>query len=57
MMFAINKNNFEDGRDVTCNSCHRGSPLPITGFLSTGRKPEVVRDEHDHEQGMSQASM
>lgn len=55
MMFAINKNNFEDWRDVTCNSCHRGSPLPaaVPGILSTGQKPEVVRDE----QGMSQTSM
>ncbi len=24
MMFAINKNNFEGEREVTCNTCHRG---------------------------------
>jgi photosynthetic reaction center cytochrome c subunit len=31
MMFAINKDNFEGYRAVTCNSCHRGNakPLPI----------------------------
>src|SRR5579864_3568931 len=26
MMFAINKDNFEAHREVTCYSCHRGSP-------------------------------
>jgi len=28
MMFAINKDNFDGHREVTCNSCHRGSPHP-----------------------------
>ncbi len=28
MMFAINKDNFEGHRAVTCNSCHRGSAVP-----------------------------
>jgi outer membrane lipoprotein-sorting protein len=29
MMMAINKDNFEDRRDVTCFSCHRGSKDPV----------------------------
>lgn len=29
MMFAINANNFEGRREVTCYSCHRGSPKPV----------------------------
>jgi photosynthetic reaction center cytochrome c subunit len=29
MMFAINKNNFEGHREVTCYSCHRGSTDPV----------------------------
>jgi photosynthetic reaction center cytochrome c subunit len=29
MMFAINKENFDGHRVVTCNTCHRGSPRPI----------------------------
>lgn len=29
MMFAINKDNFEGHRDVTCYSCHRGSAEPV----------------------------
>src|SRR5712692_5842788 len=29
MMMAINKDNFEDRRDVTCFSCHRGAVDPV----------------------------
>jgi photosynthetic reaction center cytochrome c subunit len=29
MMFAINKDNFEGHRDVTCYSCHRGNTVPV----------------------------
>lgn len=29
MMFAINANNFEGRQEVTCYSCHRGSPKPL----------------------------
>jgi outer membrane lipoprotein-sorting protein len=29
MMFTINKENFEGHREVTCNTCHRGSPRPM----------------------------
>jgi len=29
MMFAINKDNFEGHREVTCYSCHRGSAEPV----------------------------
>ncbi|MGH9495058.1 MAG: c-type cytochrome [Candidatus Sulfotelmatobacter sp.] len=28
MMFAINKDNFDGHREVTCNSCHRGNEHP-----------------------------
>ena len=30
MMFAINKDNFEGHREVTCYSCHRGNAPPLT---------------------------
>jgi hypothetical protein len=30
MTFALNKNNFAGHRDVTCYSCHRGAPNPLT---------------------------
>ena len=29
MMFAINKDNFDGHREVTCNSCHRGATDPV----------------------------
>jgi photosynthetic reaction center cytochrome c subunit len=29
MMFAINQENFDGHREVTCYSCHRGSPHPV----------------------------
>lgn len=30
MMFAINADNFDRHREVTCYSCHRGSPDPVS---------------------------
>ncbi len=44
MMFSINQNNFEGEREVTCNTCHRGSPHPqaIPAILAEGPKPEVM---------------
>src|ERR1700691_2121690 len=30
MTFALNKNSFQGHRDVTCYSCHRGTPNPLT---------------------------
>ena len=37
MMMAINKDNFEDRRDVTCFSCHRGAKDPVG--------TPIIRDE------------
>jgi photosynthetic reaction center cytochrome c subunit len=30
MVSTINQNNFDDHREVTCNSCHRGSRVPVS---------------------------
>ena len=38
MMFAINKDNFEGHREVTCYSCHRGNTDPVS-------IPAVMTDE------------
>ncbi len=45
MMFAINKDNFEGHRDVTCYSCHRGAADPVgTPIISEEEpKPEAER--------------
>src|SRR5260370_30140190 len=42
MMMAINKDNFEGHREVTCYSCHRGSTDPVATPIITGEeaKPE-----------------
>ena len=51
MMFAINKNNFDGKRGVTCNTCHRGSPHPqaIPAILAEAPKPEAMEAMHDHD--------
>jgi len=50
MMFAINKNNFDGERQVTCNTCHRGSPHPqaIPAILAEAPKPEAMEAMHEH---------
>ena len=45
MMFAINHENFEGKREVTCYSCHRGSshPLATQSSLKPWRSPLLRR--------------
>jgi outer membrane lipoprotein-sorting protein len=47
MAMAINKDNFEGKREVTCYSCHRGAAHPVgTPLVAVeGEKPA----EHDHD--------
>jgi hypothetical protein len=44
MMLAIDKNSFDGNREVTCYSCHRGSPKPEATpvFSVLEPKPEVA---------------
>jgi photosynthetic reaction center cytochrome c subunit len=44
MMFAINQNHFEGTREVTCYSCHHGSPRPIDVPAVTGGNPPGKAD-------------
>jgi hypothetical protein len=47
MELAINKTNFDGNTEVTCYTCHRGSPHPTgTPVLSVGAKPPL----HSHEE-------
>ena len=57
MMFALNKDNFKGEREVTCNTCHRGSihPQPIPAILAEAPKP--ARAEYEHEHDTSPASL
>jgi hypothetical protein len=41
MMMAINKENFEGHREVTCYSCHRGSLKPVATPIITGENPRA----------------
>ena len=41
MMFAINKDNFDGHREVTCYSCHRGSPEPMGTPAIMGEEPKL----------------
>src|SRR5258705_4770821 len=45
MMMAINKDNFEGHRLVTCYSCHRGSPDPVVTPILTDEEPRPAADE------------
>jgi photosynthetic reaction center cytochrome c subunit len=51
MMFAVNKNSFEGEREVTCNTCHRGSPHPqaIPAIMAETPKPEPMEAMHEHD--------
>ena len=42
MMFAINKDNFEGHREVTCYSCHRGSTDPVAIPAVMTEEPKEV---------------
>ena len=51
MMFAINKNNFDGERQVTCNTCHRGSahPQAIPAIMAEAPKPAPMEAMHEHD--------
>src|SRR6267378_1400215 len=46
MMFAINQDNFEGRREVTCNSCHRGSPHPADTPAIGGEAARLTQPDH-----------
>ncbi len=45
MMMAINKDNFEGHREVTCYSCHRGSTDPVATPIITDEEPPAAGGE------------
>jgi len=45
MMFAINKDNFEGHREVTCYSCHRGNVDPVGTPLVMGEEAKAGMGE------------
>src|SRR5438445_2802690 len=60
MMFAINKDNFDGHREVTCNSCHRGStdPMAIPAVMTEEPKMAMVepkKPETEADKGATEA--
>jgi photosynthetic reaction center cytochrome c subunit len=54
MMIAINQQNFEGKKEVSCNTCHRGNPHPqgipvITAELREPVNTEAMEHEHHHD--------
>lgn len=49
MTFAVNQNNFSGEREVTCNTCHRGSihPQGIPAIATEAPKPPATESDHD----------
>lgn len=47
MMMAINKQNFDGEREVTCYSCHRGATNPLATPVISG-EPAKARDQEEH---------
>src|SRR5215472_373322 len=45
MMFALNKDNFEGHREVTCYSCHRGNPKPLAIPVVMAEELKLTRSE------------
>jgi photosynthetic reaction center cytochrome c subunit len=45
MMFALNKDNFQGHREVTCYSCHRGSPKPLAIPVVMAEEPKLSAGE------------
>ena len=56
MMFAINKDNFEGHREVTCYSCHRGSTDPVGTPLVMTEEPKPGGGEARPEEKKSEGA-
>src|ERR1700728_1339479 len=62
MMFAINKDNFEGHREVTCYSCHRSktdpvaTPLVMTAESKPTTDAEVIREGGDAKEASGPAA-
>ncbi len=58
MMFAINQNHFGGEREVTCNTCHRGSPHPAAiPAIANNSLPPAMEAVHQAEHEMTPAAM
>jgi photosynthetic reaction center cytochrome c subunit len=51
MMFAINKDNFDGNREVTCYSCHRGNAKPVAIPVVMSEEPKEGMGEPKKAEG------
>jgi photosynthetic reaction center cytochrome c subunit len=57
MMFAINKDNFDGHREVTCYACHRGAHKPVITPVLNQEEAELVTEDNMRHQEASTASL
>src|SRR5216683_6682728 len=57
MLFAINKDNFDGHREVTCYSCHRGANKPVITPIISQEAGNVVAEEKMNHQEANTASL
>ncbi len=55
MMFAINADDFDGHREVTCYSCHRGSTDPVGTPLVMGEEPKGMSEVKKAEENSAEA--
>jgi photosynthetic reaction center cytochrome c subunit len=57
MMFAINKDNFDGHREVTCYACHRGFHKPVITPVINEEEAKTVPEDTMHHKEASTASL
>jgi len=57
MMFAINKDNFDGHREVTCYACHRGAHKPVITPIISEDGGQFVAEEKMPREGPDTASL
>jgi photosynthetic reaction center cytochrome c subunit len=53
MITAINQSNFDSHQEVTCNTCHRGSRIPVSIPAISEGPPKLRLPETDENQALS----
>jgi photosynthetic reaction center cytochrome c subunit len=57
MMFAINKDNFDGHREVTCYACHRGAHKPVVTPIIGEEESKLATGEETRDQQANPASL
>lgn len=51
MMFAINRDNFDGHKEVTCYACHRGAHKPVATPVISEERVQSALEEENYEEG------